>query len=1276
VVHLNKNDKMVHMKKILGILLVVLVSALSISGVIFNATEVSVNANPETTVGGILGENTTWTLENSPYIITDTVQIPENIVLTIEPGVVIESALNSSEDYMFVLHGKIVARGTVDNKIVFDGGCTATGFSQDPESYGSSFFTTGGAPSDPQVILDHCVIQNGNRFYWGTRGHLNLTNSELTNLGLTFWGYNGDSQIYSSGQDVYIQNNLFINTTGFGIAHLDANVFMRYNLFTENRGPLVRSTQGLESRTFINYNSFIEVSETVLRLSSSGTDVILDATNNYWGTIDTSMIDSWIFDGNDDINIRGVIEYSPILTEPHPDTPTSYVYTELSGILSSDTTWTKENSPYIISETVQIPEDVVLTIEAGVTVVFEGTGDMFLVGGGICAQGTASEKITFEGGGTTNFFNVILSDNSSLQLEHCILRNGDKIWSIANGVTQVILRHSMLVDIASYSTLYHWREACYIEYNTFVDSAGITLYNWFGEDSEATVYIRYNLVKGNSGFFVRCSPNVHNQEIVVKYNSFIDVDGIFLALHSGLGDYVAVTATENYWGTTNTTIIDSLIYDKNDNITLPNVIEYMPILTEPHPDTPTLHTEVGGILASDTTWTLENSPYLVTEDVVVDSGVILTIEAGVTVEFTSDTNLIIDGGLTAQGNSTHPIIFTSRSLTPAPGDWGTIKFRWRSNNSSVVNWAIISYATDGITVESSFPTIQNSMITQNILGIRVDYTMELVFGKPTIDNCTISDNLGQENPYEEHGRAGGIFIDAGEVDVKDSLIENNIGCGITTTGAYNRISVNGSIVSNNEGHGVFGEYLTINNCSIRNNNGNGLDSWVSVNVSDSVIANNIGNGVCGGWEAVIIVRSIIDNNGGVGVYGFETANHEITGHVEIFDSEIKANLNSGILSSGGEVHYNNLLNNTPFDYENIGTFDVNATHNWWGITNKATIDEHIVDYYDDYNLGKVLYEPYLVPPVARFIYSPSTPYKHQTLRFDASESSNLYGSITAYEWEFGDGNKTVTSSPLVTHVYETKGTYNVNLTVTDEFGLTNSKITPLTIIEDNMSPITVDNYNEEWHSEDFTIVLTPTDHESGVAETYYKINNGTTKTVGADGQPLITTEGADNTLEYWSVDNAGNEEPSNLLTGIKLDKTPPTVEKLSHLPERDELLEQTVTVSVKVTDLYSGVKNVTLSYNLNDETAWNDIVMTLNSTTGLYECIIPEQEENARVKYTITTYDNAENHDTEDNHGQYFVYTAVPEFPSWIILPLILAATLFITFCRRKLTKTPRQQHI
>ena len=46
---------------------------------------------------------------------------------------------------------------------------------------------------------------------------------------------------------------------------------------------------------------------------------------------------------------------------------------------------------------------------------------------------------------------------------------------------------------------------------------------------------------------------------------------------------------------------------------------------------------------------------------------------------------------------------------------------------------------------------------------------------------------------------------------------------------------------------------------------------------------------------------------------------------------------------------------------------------------------------------------------------------------------------------------------------------------------------------------------------------------------------------------------------------------------------------------------------------------------------WIDLPMTLNSTTGLYEAIIPGQRANTLVKYRIAAYDNAGNYKVEDN---------------------------------------------
>jgi len=81
----------------------------------------------------------------------------------------------------------------------------------------------------------------------------------------------------------------------------------------------------------------------------------------------------------------------------------------------------------------------------------------------------------------------------------------------------------------------------------------------------------------------------------------------------------------------------------------------------------------------------------------------------------------------------------------------------------------------------------------------------------------------------------------------------------------------------------------------------------------------------------------------------------------------------------------------------------------------------------------------------------------------------------------------------------------------------------------------VDSYDGTMHTSEFKINLSTLNTLAGVEDIYYKINNGTTKSVNVDGQPMITTQGTNNTLEYWSVDKTGIEEkPHRILTGIGL----------------------------------------------------------------------------------------------------------------------------------------------
>ena len=133
------------------------------------------------------------------------------------------------------------------------------------------------------------------------------------------------------------------------------------------------------------------------------------------------------------------------------------------------------------------------------------------------------------------------------------------------------------------------------------------------------------------------------------------------------------------------------------------------------------------------------------------------------------------------------------------------------------------------------------------------------------------------------------------------------------------------------------------------------------------------------------------------------------------------------------------------------------------------------------------------------------------------------------------------------------------------------------------------------------------------------------------------------------------------------DIAPPTVGVPTRNPPGNPEAQQEVRVSVNVADSISGVKNVTLFYTTSNWTASNNLPMTHNTSTGLYETIIPGQPAGTFVKFKILAYDSSENNATREEPELYFVYDVIPEFPSFLILPLFMIATLLaVKVYRRK----------
>ncbi len=134
-------------------------------------------------------------------------------------------------------------------------------------------------------------------------------------------------------------------------------------------------------------------------------------------------------------------------------------------------------------------------------------------------------------------------------------------------------------------------------------------------------------------------------------------------------------------------------------------------------------TEVGGHINKDTTWPLTGSPYVVTSDLAIDAGVILTIEPGVTIKFNRDRDMSIYGALVANGTASAPIAFTANATNPYPRYWGGIKFYDSGlKNVSILNFCSISYGGQGGYGNFDRPLILNG------------------YANPTITNTTMSNN--------------------------------------------------------------------------------------------------------------------------------------------------------------------------------------------------------------------------------------------------------------------------------------------------------------------------------------------------------------------------------------------------------------------------------------------------------------------------------------------------------------------------------------------------------
>jgi outer membrane protein assembly factor BamB len=147
----------------------------------------------------------------------------------------------------------------------------------------------------------------------------------------------------------------------------------------------------------------------------------------------------------------------------------------------------------------------------------------------------------------------------------------------------------------------------------------------------------------------------------------------------------------------------------------------------------------------------------------------------------------------------------------------------------------------------------------------------------------------------------------------------------------------------------------------------------------------------------------------------------------------------------------------------------------------------------------------------------------------------------------------------------------------------------------------------------------------------------------------------------------------NFSVTLNADNSAPTIGMPSRVPATVVQANQTVKVSVNVTDLQSGVQSVTLSYTTDNGTTWRNQTMNFNQTTSLYETTIPGQEAGTWVRFKITAVDNVGNSATLDGTQPYCTYQTVPEFSMLLFLIMLVIATLLAANMQRRRARANRK---
>jgi|GEM_PF-6994529 len=137
---------------------------------------------------------------------------------------------------------------------------------------------------------------------------------------------------------------------------------------------------------------------------------------------------------------------------------------------------------------------------------------------------------------------------------------------------------------------------------------------------------------------------------------------------------------------------------------------------------------------------------------------------------------------------------------------------------------------------------------------------------------------------------------------------------------------------------------------------------------------------------------------------------------------------------------------------------------------------------------------------------------------------------------------------------------------------------PLTTVE-----LSGDEGEEDWFVSEVEATLTATGGTGGVADTFYRIDGAAWQTYD---DPFVIDDEGSHTVQYYSVDTAGNEEPTRTVMVMVDTVAPDTSASVDGTVGEDDWITSAATVEFTVVDVSSGLS--VIMYSL-DEGDWTEL---------------------------------------------------------------------------------------